>query len=67
MNVMNTMAKNYLIKSTEDLLDIYSNALQHYITGRIGTKEAHIEDFVIEAASFAECFYSIVQALPKDN
>lgn len=61
------MSKSYLIKSTEDLLDIYMGALQHYIAGRIGTKDAHIEDFAIEAASFAECFYSIIQALPKDN
>jgi hypothetical protein len=61
------MAKSYLIKSTEDLMDIYTNALGHYIAGRIGTKKSHIEDFAIEAASFAECFYSIIQALPRDN
>jgi predicted RecB family endonuclease len=61
------MAKSYLIKSTEDLMEIYTNALEHYVAGRIGTKESHIEDFAIEAASFAECFYSIIQALPKDN
>jgi hypothetical protein len=48
-------------------MDIYTNALRHYIAGRIGTKESHIEDFAVEAASFAECFYSIIQALPKDN
>jgi hypothetical protein len=61
------MSKSYLIKSTEDLMEIYTNTLGHYIAGRIGTKESHMEDFVIEAASFAECFYSIIQALPKDN
>jgi hypothetical protein len=61
------MSKSYLIKTTEDLIDIYTNALRHYINGRMGTKESHIEDFVVEAAGFAECFYSIVQALPKDT
>ena len=61
------MSKSYLIKSTEDLLDIYTNALKHYIVGRIGTDKSHLEDFAVEASSFAECFYSIAQAFSKDN
>lgn len=60
------MSKNYLIRPTEELLDIYINALQHYIVGRIGTKTCHVEDFAIELANFTECFYSTIQALPKD-
>jgi len=27
----------------------------------------HMEDFAVEAANFAECFYATMTALPKDN
>jgi hypothetical protein len=27
----------------------------------------HMEDFAVEVANFAECFYATMTALPKDN
>ena len=60
------MAKNYLIRPTEELTEIYIVALRHYITNRLKKTNSHMEDFAVEVANFAECFYATIQALPKD-
>jgi hypothetical protein len=55
----------YLIRSTEQLLEIYNNALRYYVENRLGSDKMHMEDFAVEVASFSECFYATIQALPK--
>lgn len=71
MNVMNTMdkktpAKSYFIKSTDELTEIFVKGLRAYVKNRLGETEMHMEDFAVEAANFAECFYATMTALPKD-
>jgi hypothetical protein len=62
------MAKNnYLMRPVEELVEVYSNALRYYVENRIKSKDMHIEDFAVEVANFAECFYATIQALPKDG
>ena len=55
----------YLIRPTEELLEIYNNALRYYVENRLDSNSMHIEDFAVEVASFSECFYATIQALPK--
>lgn len=59
--------KSYFIKSTDELTDIYINGLRHYIGNRLNKTEMHMEDFAVEVSNFTECFYSTIQALPKDS
>jgi hypothetical protein len=59
--------KSYFIKSTDELTEIYVKGLRHYVKNRLGETEMHMEDFSVEAANFAECFYATIQALPNDN
>lgn len=59
-------AKSYFIKSTDELTEIYIKGLNTYVKNRLGETEMHMEDFAVEAANFAECFYSTITALPKD-
>lgn len=71
MNVMNTMdkktpTKSYFIKSTDELTEIFVKGLRTYVKNRLGETEMHMEDFAVEAANFAECFYATMTALPKD-
>ena len=61
------MAKSYFIKSTDELTEIYITGLKHYIHNRLSKSEMHMEDFAVEAANFAECFYATIQALPEDK
>jgi hypothetical protein len=61
------MAKSYFIKSTDELTDIYVKALKAYVENRLGETEMHMEDFAVEAANFAECFYATILALPREN
>ncbi len=56
---------NYLVRPVEELIELYSNALRHYVDNRIKDKTMHIEDFAVEIANFTECFYSTIQALPQ--
>ena len=65
MHMANTK-KSYFIKSTDELTEIYVKGLRHYVKNRLGETEMHMEDFAVEAANFAECFYATIQALPKD-
>jgi hypothetical protein len=60
------MSNSYFIKSTDELTSIYVEALNIYIKNRIGETTMHMEDFSIEVANFAECFYATMLALPKD-
>ena len=55
----------YLIRPTEQLLEIYNNALRYYVENRLDSGKMHMEDFAVEVASFSECFYATIQALPK--
>jgi 5-formaminoimidazole-4-carboxamide-1-beta-D-ribofuranosyl 5'-monophosphate synthetase len=59
--------KGYFFKSTDELTEIYIKGLRHYVKNRLGETEMHMEDFAVEAANFAECFYATIQALPSDN
>lgn len=59
--------KSYFIKSTDELTEIYVKGLRHYVKNRLGETEMHMEDFAVETANFAECFYATIQALPNDN
>jgi hypothetical protein len=59
--------KSYFIKSTDELTEIYVKGLRHYAKNRLGETEMHMEDFAVEAANFAECFYATIQALPSDT
>jgi hypothetical protein len=61
------MAKSYFIKSTDELTEIYVKALKAYVENRLGETEMHLEDFAVEAANFAECFYATILALPREN
>jgi hypothetical protein len=61
------MAKSYFIKSTDELTEIYIKALKAYVENRLGETEMHLEDFAVEAANFAECFYATILALPREN
>jgi hypothetical protein len=61
------MAKSYFIKSTDELTEIYIKALKAYVENRLGETEMHMEDFAVEAANFAECFYATILALPREN
>jgi hypothetical protein len=61
------MAKSYFIKSTDELTEIYVKALKTYVENRLGETEMHLEDFAVEAANFAECFYATILALPREN
>ena len=55
------------MRPVEELVEVYSNALRYYVENRIKSKDMHIEDFAVEVANFAECFYATIQALPKDG
>jgi hypothetical protein len=61
------MAKSYFIKSTDELTEIYVKALKTYVENRLGETEMHLEDFAVESANFAECFYATILALPREN
>lgn len=63
---MSNTKKSYFIKSTEELTEIYIAGLRHYVKSRLGENEMHMEDFAVEAANFAECFYATIVSLPKD-
>jgi hypothetical protein len=59
--------KSYFFKSTDELTQIYIRGFETYVKNRIGKNEMHMEDFAVEAANFAECFYATISALPRDN
>ena len=61
------VTKSYFIKSTDELTDIFVRGLRTYVKNRLGETEMHMEDFAVEAANFAECFYATMTALPKDQ
>jgi hypothetical protein len=65
--LMSKESKSYFIKSTDELTEIYIKGLKAYVKNRLGETEMHMEDFAVEAANFAECFYATITALPKDN
>jgi hypothetical protein len=52
-------------KTTEELLEIYHNALSKYIKTRITSEKSHIVDFAVEVSNFSECFYFTVEALTE--
>jgi len=59
--------KSYFFKSTDELTQIYIRGFETYVKNRMGKNEMHMEDFAVEAANFAECFYATISALPRDN
>jgi hypothetical protein len=61
------MDKSYLIKSTDELTEIYVLALNTYVKNRLGETKMHMEDFAVEAANFAECFYATVTSLSREG